>query len=76
LDEWLLGFQKITVASSQGQAILQMLAATHPTQRHISEDLNPQQDRCKNLKSLRYLCAGIQKEVHMIQAMHYIAYFA
>ena len=50
LDEWLLGFQRIIVASSQGQAILLMLAATHPTtQCHIAEDLNPQQGRCKNL---------------------------
>jgi len=44
------GFQRIVVASSQGQAILLMLAATHPTtQCHIAEDLNPQQGRCKNL---------------------------
>jgi hypothetical protein len=55
MDEWFLRFQSITVASPQGQAILQMLATTHPTQRHISEDLNPQQDHYKNLTPLKVL---------------------
>jgi len=44
------GFQRIIMASSQGQAILQMLANTHPTtQRHIP-DTNPQQVSYKNLQ--------------------------
>jgi len=50
LDEWLLGFQRIIVASSQGQAILQMLATTHPTTQCHIPDINPQQVSYKNLK--------------------------
>jgi len=31
---------------------LNTLLTNHPTQCHISEDLNPQQQCCENLKSL------------------------
>ena len=65
LGEWFSVFQGIVLPSSlgshspglldpedEGTMTLQMSGTTYPvTQRHLPEDLNPQQHWCENLKS-------------------------
>jgi hypothetical protein len=69
------GFESITVASSQGQAIYKcwQLLTQQSVLFQKTRILSKTAVRISNLS--RYLGVGIEKGVHMIQVIKYIGYF-
>jgi hypothetical protein len=76
LDEWLLGFERIIVASSSSSS--NPPKHFQPTPNNMVPHLRKHKFstrpllRTPNLS--KYLCDGIQKEVHTIQVAHYSGY--